>query len=411
MKQTIETVRISNLNLILKRIIEHEPVSRANLVRLTGISKPAVSDLVADLIDKGLVTEIGEGESKIGRKPILLKFCSTNRYFFIVEIGRAHYVVALSDLKGEILQEITRDFEASSNYRERLFDIKKIIERLIKESRIDWDQILELICITPTYYIDRGTDVRWNPDFEYNEIHDIKSFFKKFFKMDIAINHSTKMALLGEKIAGRAKNYNNVIYIDFAYGLGCAIMTDGKIHFGHNYTAGEMGYSYSSIDEFKNYKFSPFGLGALEEHVSGKAVREKALEAVQKKKDTMILRLANGNVNNISARIVFEAAIQHDPIAYSILRESFNYFNMALSNIINFFSPELVILGGGFAKSKDFLLSLIRDDVADKVLMMPRMEVSELEEKGSIIGAIHYLISKTDYLSCIQTDRKGATKP
>jgi glucokinase len=85
--------------------------------------------------------------------------------------------------------------------------------------------------------------------------------------------------------------------------------------------------------------------------------------------------------------------------AYDVLKESFSYFNMALCNVINMLTPEVVILGGGFSNAGDFLLRLIEEEIADKVLMMPRLFISDLKNDASIIGGVYYLIQQTDFLN------------
>jgi glucokinase len=163
------------------------------------------------------------------------------------------------------------------------------------------------------------------------------------------IEHSTKLSLLGEQVAGKARNHRDVLYIDFAYGLGSAIMINGTVHSGPNKSAGEIGYFYSSSEEFKNNAIVPFEFGELEKKISGKALQEKGREAVMKHRNTKIAEIAGGDVRKITSKTVFQAAMQQDPVAYSILSESFTYFNMALCNMINMLNPELVIFGGGFS--------------------------------------------------------------
>jgi len=88
----------------------------------------------------------------------------------------------------------------------------------------------------------------------------------------------------------------------------------------------------------------------------------------------------------------------NDPTAQSLIDESFAYFNMALCNIVNFFTPEAVILGGGFSHAGEYLRQLIEDVIRSKVLIMPEIFISDLKNDASIIGGIHSLISQTDFL-------------
>ncbi len=398
-KQSQSNVKLNNLHLALDTIINHEPLSRADIVRLTHISKPTISSLIDELIARNIIYEIGEGVSKAGRKPILLKFNSRRKYFLAFEMGRAGYRVAISDLKGAMINKTEDEFENNAVFSQRLNLLKNMIYAGIKDAGIDPYSILRIICIAPGVYVEKGKELKWISGNTSNGSDDIKYFFAEVFHTEVVINHSTKLSLLGEKIAGKAKGLKNVVYIDFAYGLGCSLMVNGDIYFGPNNSAGEFGYFYSSPEEFDSYRIKPYEFGALENKISGKALREKGIKAAREDKDSKILALVKGNPGKITAKTLFMAAKLDDPAANSILKESFKYFNMALCNIINLFTPEAVIFGGGFSFAGDFLLDLIRVEIREKVLILPRLEISELKNSASIIGGIHYLIEDTDFLT------------
>jgi len=213
------------------------------------------------------------------------------------------------------------------------------------------------------------------------------------------MHHSTKLSLLGEKITGKARGYDNVVYIDFAYGLGCAIMIDGKIYFGSKASAGEIGYFYSSLDEFMMSSVKPYKLGCLENRISGKALQDKASEILKQGSGGTIAELVEGKPGRLSGKIVFDAHRLGDPDATKILKEAFAYFKLALCNIINLLAPELVILGGGFSRAGEVLIELVSQEVRDRVLVMPRLEISELKNEASLIGGVQYLIDHTDLLA------------
>ena len=112
-----------------------------------------------------------------------------------------------------------------------------------------------------------------------------------------------------------------------------------------------------------------------------------------------LAQLVKTESNVSSGKIIFEAYKQGDADAGVILKEAFGFFNMALCNIINLVAPELVILGGGFSRAGDVLIELVSREIRDRVLVMPRLAVSELKNQASLIGGIHYLIENTDLLA------------
>jgi len=366
--------------------------------------------LIDELLRRGIISEIGVGKSKGGRKPILLHFNRTSRYFLAFEMGRAGYRIALSDLKGSILQKTGGEFPGEATFIERLELLHSRISDIFEVGDITPDKLLKMICIAPGIYVGAGNELRWYPGNARNDPEDISRYFQKLFNCDILIEHSTKLSLLGEQVAGKARNQRHVLYIDFAYGLGSAIMINGSVYSGPNKSAGEIGYFYSNPDEFKNSAIEPFEFGALEKKISGKALQARGREAVLKHGSTKITEIAGENLRNITSKTVFQAAMQKDPIAYSILSESFTYFNMALCNMINMLNPELVIFGGGFSNAGCFLLEFIEKEIKNKVLIMPLLEVSNLRNDSCIIGAIHYLINKTDYLTELSNGEPGTAE-
>jgi len=396
LKHSQSSVRLHNLRLILSTIISHEPLSRADLVRLTHISKPAVSNLVDELIQRHLVIEIGEGASNAGRKPMLLRFNSTLKYFLVFDMGREDYRVAIADLKGNILGKQSGEFTTTQDYQERLALLSTIIAELASKAHIPRESFLKIHGTASGVYTGEGKGLKWFAGQDMNEYHDIREFFTEKFHIPTLVNHSTKLSLLGEKASGKAQNFKDVVYIDFAYGLGCAFMIDGHICFGPNNSAGELGYFYSHLQEFNTARITPYEFGALERIISGKALQQKGIEAIRKYRHTLIEELADGDTRQITGKTVFNAARQGDQIAYALLKESFNYFNMALCNVINLLNPELVIFGGGFSKSEHILFEFIVPEIQDKVLVMPRLETSELKDDASIVGAVRYLIDHTD---------------
>ena len=438
-KQSQSNVKDNNLRLILNTIIQNEPLSRADIVRSTQISKPTVSGLTDELIRRGIVSEIGMGHSQGGRKPILLRFNSTLKYFVAFEMGRVGYRIAISNLKGTLLRKIDGEYSPEIGLRERLEMMREGVLGLIEELSIGLKDILKIICIAPGVYVEKGQEMKWYPATEGSargatkgdraerseatagspsgrvpfgttegsargttgdkEPEDMKAYFQDIFHHEVVLAHSTKLSLLGEKMMGKARGYRNVLYIDFAYGLGCSFMINGNVYFGSNNSAGEIGYFYSSLDEFKSFTIVPYELGALELNMSGFSLRKKAVEAIEGNEQSRINDLVQGDESRVTAKTVFQAAMEDDRIAGNILQESFSYFNMALCNVINMFTPEVVIFGGGFSNAGDFLLKLIEDEIGDKVLMMPKLLISDLKNNASIIGGVHYLIHRTDFLN------------
>jgi predicted NBD/HSP70 family sugar kinase len=337
--------------------------------------------------------------SRGGRRPILLEFKSDLRHYLVFEMGRTGFRIAVSDLKGRIVGKDEDVFQIRSNIKDRCVLLKDRIFKLLRKTGIGLDNILKIQCISAGIYVEKGKALKWSPTCQKADGLDVYEYFCRAFRREIIMNHSVKLSLLGEKVAGKAKGCGNVVYVDFAYGLGCAIMIDGNIYFGEQSSAGEIGYFYSSLDEFLGSSIQPYEMGCLENRISGKALQENARKELQAGRGGRIAELTGKRPDSVSGETVFTAYKDGDPQAEKILKEAFTYFNMALCNIINLLAPELVILGGGFSHTGDVLIELVSNEIPHRVLQMPRLEVSELKSEACLIGAVQYLIDHTDLLA------------
>jgi len=398
-KQSQINVRENNLRVVLDTILKNEPVSRAEIMRMTHISKPTVSKLINELIERQLIYETGIVKSKLGRPAIQLKFNRTKKYLLVLDYGREECEIAISDLKGHILKKCTFSIDSNEKLEYNVKKIKDHVDVLFDQLHISIRDIMRSICTCPGIYVGKERGFIWYPGNIQDDDHDIHTVLQEKLNIDVVVEHSTKLSLLGEKKAGKAQEYNNVIYIDFGYGLGSSLLFNGEIYYGPFNSSGEIGYLYTHLNEFKKHVIQPYEHGPLCKKVSGKAIQEAGRLLLQQNRMTKLKELSKGKSDRITGKLVFHAAQENDRASIEILQEAFGHFNMSLCNIINVLTPELVIFGGGFTYAGDYLLHFIKDAIQDKVLFMPKMEISTLKKEASIIGGIYFLIESIDFLN------------
>src|SRR6187551_1043040 len=105
-KATHQQTRTFNQQLLLRALHDHSPRSRADLARLTGLTRTSVSDLVGALIEDGLIEEVGRGQSSGGKSPILLRVAPDGRHLIGLDLGDSEFSGAVVNLRGEILRSI-----------------------------------------------------------------------------------------------------------------------------------------------------------------------------------------------------------------------------------------------------------------------------------------------------------------
>ena len=136
--------------------------------------------------------------------------------------------------------------------------------------------------------------------------------------------------------------------------------------------------------------------GCLEAIASANAISKQARFAISNGANSMMFDIIHGNLNDINAKVVFDAAKAGDSLANTIVNQVTVYLGIAISNVINLLDPQLIILGGGVSQAGDFLLNPLLDEVSRHVLPVkePHIVISSLGEDAVAIGAATFLLKE-----------------
>jgi glucokinase len=161
-------------------------------------------------------------------------------------------------------------------------------------------------------------------------------------------------AALGEFYFGAARGAHNFIYITLSTGIGAGIVIDDKIYTGAIGTAGEVGHM--TIDD--NGPICNCGnKGCWEVLASGTALAREAKRRIQEGVKTSILKYVDGDLERLTAQVIHKAAEQGDKFAKELIGRTGYYVGVGLTNLINIFNPELIVIGGGLSNIGDMLLA------------------------------------------------------
>lgn len=135
-KATQESIKEHNIGLILRNIKEEKQITRIKLNKITGLAKSTVSDLVNFLIGKKVIFEGKKAESKIGKKPTMLKFNKNYFFFVAIDIGTENLVVTLANSFGETIYKIKEKNYPKKDRNQILNNIFSAVNKLLKKSDI-----------------------------------------------------------------------------------------------------------------------------------------------------------------------------------------------------------------------------------------------------------------------------------
>ena len=216
---------------------------------------------------------------------------------------------------------------------------------------------------------------------------NIKKRLEAEFGMNTAVLNDANAAALGEMWKGAAKGRENVVVMTIGTGVGGGIIVDSKILLGSKGFAGEIGHIPVNVD---GEKCSCENTGCIEHYGSTSALVRNIKNAV------ISGEIIGINEDEIDGRLIFKQVSAGNKAVIKYVDEWINYISAALVGLVHIFNPEMVILGGGVSKQKEFFVDKVRDKVLHSVMdnfaQSLSIEAAELGNNAGIIGAVKFVI-------------------
>ena len=362
-------------------------ISRAELARQMGLSRSAVSTIINDLLNAGLVHETASGSAIAGRKPVLLEI-SPNRGFVVgVDIGATHLVMILADLSANVIHELEIPFVISRPPEICLSEVDRFLRQMLADAGLEIVQILTIGVGVPGPIAGDGGTVIAPPIMPGWDNFPIIADLQDRWHCPICLNNDAELGGLGEWAYGAGRAESNLIYIKVGTGVGAGLLLNNQMYRGETGTAGEIGHL--TIDD-QGPMCTCGNRGCLEAIAGGWAIARQAREAVASGKRTWLSSLSP--VESITAEDVTLAARRGDLIAQQILSEAGYTLGTAIAGLINLLNPGVVVIGGGVAQAGDLLLEPIRQTVNRRSLKaaVPAVRITDavLGRRSIGMGAV-----------------------
>ena len=388
---------INKLNKIqvLNMIRESEDISRADIVKRTKLSAPTVTRIVDSLISDKLVRMVGKGGSTGGRPPMLLRFDGQYNFVIGIDLGATNIRTGLVDLDGRFITEIEVPTELDGGFEHVCFQISEILNRLISRSKVDHDKILGIGLAVAGFINGESGLVEYSPVFKWKQV-DLKKELAKYTDIPVFYDNVSRVTALGELLYGIGKDIKNFVCVNLGYGIGAGIIVDGQPMFGHFGHAGELGHIV--IDRKSPYIGKDGIAGSLEALSSGYGIAEIAKSRLLKNKESKIMELAGGKIEDVSTKHVMEASKLSDPLAIEIFEEAMKNLVIGLDTIVKLFDPKAIVLTGGLTKNSDLLFEVIGKYISKEIVTGIKKDfqliASSFGEDATLMGAYSLVISK-----------------
>ena len=375
---------------LLRLVWEEQPISRAEIARRATLSRSTVSDGVAPLLASGLVVESGIGESRGGRRPIVLTFQDDAHVLIGIDVAIDGVRVVATDLRGRVLgrRQVTHPVGTDPEGTRAL--IVSLVEACLADDGIMADRLLGLGVALPSP-IDPRQPGRVHPLAlpAWHGRHGLEMLVPRF-GVPVLIDNDANLGALAERWWGAARGVDDFTYIKLATGVGSGHMIDGRIYRGGTGVAGEIGHL--TID--------PHGLpcncgnrGCLGTYVGSDALVARARHLAPQVPDT---RMA---LDELSVSTIQQAALAGDPLAIQVMHETAEVLGIAVAGVLNLLNPQMVILDGGLARLEEQLLQPLRETVMRRTFVSAvasaSIRSSTLGEYGVALGAATLMLMES----------------
>ncbi len=308
------------------------------------------------------------------------------KYSIGIDLGGTKILAGLVEKQsGKVILEVKNKTKKEKGNKKIGEKILETVDDVLDVSNIPLSEISS-IGIGLAGQVDRQNGILINGVNLECKDFNVKELIEKKYNIPLFAGNDVEVAALGELKFGAGRGFKDIVCIFVGTGIGSSIIKDGKIHLGASGSAGEIGHI---IVDLNGRACSCGAHGCLEAYASRSAIESRILGAVKKGRKSIITEFTNAS--SISSKHIKKSLDARDEIVTQYVNEAIEYLSGGIASVMNFYNPELVILGGGLIQSVDeFYLGTIKKARA-KALPVPasvtQFKKAELGDFSGVIGA------------------------
>ena len=371
-------------------------ISRVELAQQLELTRAAVTSIVDDLIQTGLVHETRSRSAASGRPPILLEINAGRGTVAGVDFGATHLTILIANFAAQVIVEKEIPLEIADGPQACLDQAHHLLDSLLAGAGLSLSDLAAIGVGVPGPILTEAGVVFAPPIMPGWDLFPIRETLEKRWGCPVTLSNDAELGALGEWAYGADRGVNHLAYIKIGTGVGAGLLIDGQIYRGATGSAGEIGHI--TIEE-EGPLCNCGNRGCLETLTGGHAIARIAQEIVRGATPTSLKEIHP--VKSISAIHVTEAARQGDRAAQQILVTAGNHLGIAIAGLVNLFNPSVVIVGGGVAQVGDLFLEPVRKAVEKRSLPAAaravRIKTAMLGRRSSGMGAIVEAVSSATH--------------
>ena len=381
-KATQQQTKEHNTNLVLKTIIEHESISRAEISRITSLTRTTVSEIVAELMAEGLVDEIGMGSSLGGKSPILLSLVDDSRTLIGLDLARNKFSGAIVNLRGEILLLVEHEINGFDG-NAALDSVYEILDELVHASK---GPLVGIGIGTPGIVNAEDGIVVNAVNLDWTDL-PLAQLAQARYHLPVSVINDSQAAAMGEFTFGKGHQpEGSLIVINVRYGVGAGIIIRGQLFHGDGGSAGEIGHVVVVREGGLPCRCGNHG--CLETVASTQAVVQRAQTLIGR---TVSSSSITGKPEAITLDWIEQAFNAGDPLVRQIILDAGGSMGMAISNMVGALNIHKVVLAGDMTRFGKPWLDAIQESMRQTTLARladeTQIEFGQMGQNGIILGA------------------------
>jgi N-acetylglucosamine repressor len=384
-KATRQHTKDHNSRLVLRTVYENDAISRADLARITGLTKTTVSEVVSGLMDRGLIEETGLGPSAGGRAPVLLQMTERNRHLLGLSLSTGAARGGLISLRGEIRSRSNQTL-ARPNGEEALAAAYAVLDELVAQATTP---LIGIGVSTPGLIDTTSGVVRRAVHFGWHDFA-LGATLQARYGLPVYVANDSHTSALAAYMFGGSQSRGNLVALRVGQGIGAGIVLGGQLFYGDSFGAGEIGH-VAVVDDGLPCKCG--NRGCLETVASVPAILARAYEATLHHPGSLLA----ANNEQLDLAMLAKACHAGDATALAVVAEAGRYLGAAVANLIGSLNIRRVLISGRAAVLGEYLGQPTREAAHRRVLPILAAEteiiVAPPSPDNQLLGASALLLS------------------
>jgi glucokinase-like ROK family protein len=385
---------------LLDLIRKYGELSKVDLIAYTEFSRTKVTSCIDSLLNKKIFISKNGTDYTGGRRS--KKFSLNGELGLVagVDIGATSIDLGIADFSGKFLARYSEPALVQAGPIKILGRACSLLEKMLQENALSPEK-LNGIGIGVPGPVDFSVGALVSPPIMPGwDCYPIIQMVQQWFpSANVVVDNDVNVMALGEINQGAGQGVDNLVFVKIGTGIGAGIICEGNLYRGSSGCAGDIGH----VSVNKSGPLCHCGnRGCLEAYAGGPAIAERALMEAQAGRSPILLKYFEKNGNVLRTEDVGDAAREGDVLAIEVIRESGQYIGDVLAGLVNFFNPEMIVIGGGVRNLGNLLLSSIRQTVLHRSTSLAtrdlRIVFSETGPDAGVIGAVNLAM---DYMFTI----------